>query len=137
MSICVSSPGSPEKPTVSVKDEVTSGDSVTATCTVLHSCPSDLPRVTWSHVGSHSSLSQPQSHDQWKVESYNLTFTPSSKDHDKNLSCSAEFRGKTVTGYKRLKVKCKSALSEFRTNQLSDTYTNVCLFLFAVNSSAD
>ncbi|KAG1951994.1 B-cell receptor CD22-like [Pimephales promelas] len=97
--------GSPEKPTVSVKDEVTSGDSVTATCTVLHSCPSDLPRVTWSHVGSHSSLSQPQSHDQWKVESYNLTFTPSSKDHDKNLSCSAEFRGKTVTGYKRLKVK--------------------------------
>ncbi|KAK7172108.1 hypothetical protein R3I93_004416 [Phoxinus phoxinus] len=96
---------SPEQPTVSVKDEVTSGDSVTATCTVLHSCPSDLPRINWSHDGSRSSPSQPQSHGQWKVTSYNLTFTPSREDHNKHLSCSAEFKGKTGTGYKMLKVK--------------------------------
>ncbi|XP_077063943.1 myelin-associated glycoprotein [Siphateles boraxobius] len=96
---------SPEQPTVSVKDEVTSGKSVIATCTVLHSCPSDLPRITWSHDGSPSSPSQPQSQGQWKVTSYNLTFTPSREDHNTNLSCSADFRGKTVTGYKKLNVK--------------------------------
>ncbi|CAM4555573.1 unnamed protein product [Leuciscus chuanchicus] len=96
---------SPEQPTVSVKDEVTSGNPVTATCTVFHSCPSDLPDITWSHDGDRSSPSQPQSHGEWKVTSYNLTFTPSREDHNKNLSCSAKFSGKTVTGYKMLKVK--------------------------------
>ncbi|KAK9962505.1 hypothetical protein ABG768_007863 [Culter alburnus] len=96
---------SPEQPTVSVKDEVTSGNLVVATCTVLHSCPSDLPRVTWNHNGKPSNPSQPQNHGQWKLTSYNLTFTPSREDHDKKLSCSAEFREKTVTGFKRLEVK--------------------------------
>uniref|UniRef100_A0A672K661 Si:dkey-238d18.5 n=1 Tax=Sinocyclocheilus grahami TaxID=75366 RepID=A0A672K661_SINGR len=96
----------PENPTVSVEEEVTSGKPVTATCAVSHSCPSDLPRVSWSHDGSHSSPSQPQNHGQWKLTSYSLTFTPSREDHNKRLSCSAEFKGKTVTGYKTLKVKC-------------------------------
>uniref|UniRef100_A0A671SDC5 Si:dkey-238d18.5 n=1 Tax=Sinocyclocheilus anshuiensis TaxID=1608454 RepID=A0A671SDC5_9TELE len=82
---------------------------VTATCAVSHSCPSDLPRVSWSHDGSHSSPSQPQNHGQWKLTSYSLTFTPSREDNNKRLSCSAEFKGKTVTGYKTLKVKCKSS----------------------------
>uniref|UniRef100_A0A673LML1 Si:dkey-238d18.5 n=1 Tax=Sinocyclocheilus rhinocerous TaxID=307959 RepID=A0A673LML1_9TELE len=84
---------------------LTSGKPVTATCAVSHSCPSDLPRVSWSHDGSHSSPSQPQNHGQWKLTSYSLTFTPSREDHNKRLSCSAEFKGKTVTGYKTLKVK--------------------------------
>uniref|UniRef100_A0A672K6U4 Si:dkey-238d18.5 n=1 Tax=Sinocyclocheilus grahami TaxID=75366 RepID=A0A672K6U4_SINGR len=101
----VSSPETPENPTVSVEEEVTSGKLVTATCAVSHSCPSDLPRVSWSHDGSHSSPSQPQNHGQWKLTSYSLTFTPSREDHNKRLSCSAEFKGKTVTGYKTLKVK--------------------------------
>ncbi|XP_016325830.1 myelin-associated glycoprotein-like [Sinocyclocheilus anshuiensis] len=95
----------PENPTVSVEEEVTSVKQVTATCAVSHSCPSDLPRVSWSHDGSHSSPSQPQNHGQWKLTSYSLTFTPSREDNNKRLSCSAEFKGKTVTGYKTLKVK--------------------------------
>uniref|UniRef100_A0A8C1XAK8 Si:dkey-238d18.5 n=1 Tax=Cyprinus carpio TaxID=7962 RepID=A0A8C1XAK8_CYPCA len=90
--------------------EVTSGKPVTATCAVSHSCPSDLPKVTWSHHGKQSSPSQPQNHGQWKLTSYNLTFTPSREDHNKHLSCTAEFKGKTLTGYKTLKVKCKSAI---------------------------
>uniref|UniRef100_A0A8C1MM01 Si:dkey-238d18.5 n=1 Tax=Cyprinus carpio TaxID=7962 RepID=A0A8C1MM01_CYPCA len=95
----------PENPNVSVEEEVTSGKPVTATCAVSHSCPSDLPKVTWSHHGKQSSPSQPQNHGQWKLTSYNLTFTPSREDHNKRLSCTAEFKGKTVTGYKTLKVK--------------------------------
>ncbi len=108
--IYVSSPETPENPTVSVEEEVTSGKPVTATCDVSHSCLSDLPRITWSHAGTHSSPSQPQNHGQWKLTSYSLTFTPSREDHNKRLSCSAEFKGKTVTDYKTLKVKCKSAM---------------------------
>uniref|UniRef100_A0A8C2PP00 Si:dkey-238d18.5 n=1 Tax=Cyprinus carpio TaxID=7962 RepID=A0A8C2PP00_CYPCA len=103
--ICLSSPETPENPNVSVEEEVTSGKPVTATCAVSHSCPSDLPKVTWSHHGKQSSPSQPQNHGQWKLTSYNLTFTPSREDHNKHLSCTAEFKGKTVTGYKTLKVK--------------------------------
>uniref|UniRef100_A0A8C1XDA4 Si:dkey-238d18.5 n=1 Tax=Cyprinus carpio TaxID=7962 RepID=A0A8C1XDA4_CYPCA len=95
------------------KKEVTSGKPVTATCAVSHSCPSDLPKVTWSHHGKQSSPSQPQNHGQWKLTSYNLTFTPSREDHNKHLSCTAEFKGKTLTGYKTLKVKCKSAITEY------------------------
>uniref|UniRef100_A0A8C1XFI7 Si:dkey-238d18.5 n=1 Tax=Cyprinus carpio TaxID=7962 RepID=A0A8C1XFI7_CYPCA len=103
----------PENPNVSVEEEVTSGKPVTATCAVSHSCPSDLPKVTWSHHGKQSSPSQPQNHGQWKLTSYNLTFTPSREDHNKHLSCTAEFKGKTLTGYKTLKVKCKSAITEY------------------------
>uniref|UniRef100_A0A8C1GB28 Si:dkey-238d18.5 n=1 Tax=Cyprinus carpio TaxID=7962 RepID=A0A8C1GB28_CYPCA len=106
--ICVSSPETPENPNVSVEEEVTSGKPVTATCAVSHSCPSDLPKVTWSHDGKQSSPSQPQNHGQWKLTSYSLTFTPSREDHNKHLSCTAEFKGKTLTDYKTLKVKCKS-----------------------------
>ncbi len=62
--IYVSSPETPENPTVSVEEEVTSGKPVTATCDVSHSCPSDLPRITWSYAGTHSSPSQPQNHGQ-------------------------------------------------------------------------
>ncbi len=108
--ICVSSPETPENPNVSVEEEVTSGKPVTATCALSHLCPSDLPRVTWSQDGTQSSPSHPQNHGQLKLTSYNLTFTPSREDHNKRLSCSAEFKGKTVTGYKMLKVKCKSAM---------------------------
>ncbi|XP_052431919.1 sialoadhesin-like isoform X6 [Carassius gibelio] len=95
----------PENPTVSVEEEVTSGKPVNATCAVSHSCPSDLPRVTWSHGGKQSSTSQPQNLGQWKLTYYSLTFTPSREDHNKLLICSADFNGKKVTGHKTLKVK--------------------------------
>ncbi|XP_056329765.1 myelin-associated glycoprotein-like isoform X2 [Danio aesculapii] len=94
-----------EQPSVSVEDELTSGEQVSATCAVSHSCPSDLPQVTWSHQGSHSGPSQPQDHGQWKLTSYSLTFTPSREDHNTRLNCTADFKGKTVTGYKTLTVK--------------------------------
>ncbi|XP_073674448.1 myelin-associated glycoprotein [Garra rufa] len=95
----------PENPTVFVEEEVTSGNPVTATCNVFHSCQSDLPRVTWNHAGTHSGPSKKQNQGQWKLTSYNLNFTPSREDHRKNLTCSAAFKEKTVTGYKTLKVK--------------------------------
>uniref|UniRef100_A0A8C1ZCF6 Si:dkey-238d18.5 n=1 Tax=Cyprinus carpio TaxID=7962 RepID=A0A8C1ZCF6_CYPCA len=98
----------PEIPVVSVEEEVTSVKPVTATCAVFHSCPSDLPRVSWNHNGTHSSLSQPQNPGHLRLTLYTLTFTPSREDHNKHLSCSAEYKVKTVTNYKTLKVKCNN-----------------------------
>ncbi|XP_052431914.1 myelin-associated glycoprotein-like isoform X3 [Carassius gibelio] len=103
--VSISVKETPENPTVSVEEEVTSGKPVNATCAVSHSCPSDLPRVTWSHGGKQSSTSQPQNLGQWKLTYYSLTFTPSREDHNKLLICSADFNGKKVTGHKTLKVK--------------------------------
>nr|XP_055053143.1 myelin-associated glycoprotein-like isoform X2 [Misgurnus anguillicaudatus] len=96
---------SPEQPIISVDDQVMSQKETTATCIVLHSCPSDPPRLTWSHNGVHTSQSQSQDHGQWRLTS-SLTFTPSREDHNKPLNCSAEFSGgNKVTSSKTLKVK--------------------------------
>ncbi|KAL0174912.1 hypothetical protein M9458_030880, partial [Cirrhinus mrigala] len=83
-----------ETPTISVGAEVTSGKVVNATCEVSYSCPSDPLHITWNHNGTRSN-----------EKSNILTFTPSREDHNKNLSCSVSFKGKTVTGYTMLKVK--------------------------------
>ncbi|XP_073718952.1 sialic acid-binding Ig-like lectin 13 isoform X2 [Misgurnus anguillicaudatus] len=96
---------SPEQPIISVDEEVMSQKEMTATCIVSHSCPSDLPKLTWNHNGMHTSHSQPQDHGQWRLTS-SLTFTPSREDHNKPLNCSADFTGgKKVTSSKTLKVK--------------------------------
>ncbi|XP_073671666.1 sialic acid-binding Ig-like lectin 16 [Paramisgurnus dabryanus] len=97
---------SPEKPIISVNEEVMSQKETTATCIVSHSCPSDQPpQLTWSLNGTHTSQSLSQDHGQWKIKS-SLTFTPSREDHNKPLSCSANYSGgKKVTSSKTLKVK--------------------------------
>ncbi|XP_057207320.1 myelin-associated glycoprotein [Triplophysa rosa] len=96
---------SPELPIISVDEEVTSQKEVTAICVVSHSCPSEPPRLTWSHKGTTTSYSQPLEDGQWKLTS-SLTFTPSREDHNKPLSCSAEFTpAKTASNNKKLKVK--------------------------------
>ncbi|XP_065136677.1 myelin-associated glycoprotein-like [Paramisgurnus dabryanus] len=95
---------SPYQPIISLDEEVMSQKETTATCIVSHSCPSDLPQLTWSHKGmlSHS---QSQDHGQWNITS-SLTFTPSREDHNKSLICSAEFSGgNKVTSSNTLKVK--------------------------------
>ncbi|KAL7849087.1 hypothetical protein SRHO_G00207100 [Serrasalmus rhombeus] len=82
----------PEPPTLSVEQRIKSGKKVTTTCTFLHSCPSDPPNLTWSHQGKVSSQSTRQTNGQWKVTS-SLSFTPSKRDHEKLLSCTAVFTG--------------------------------------------
>uniref|UniRef100_A0A3B4C815 Ig-like domain-containing protein n=1 Tax=Pygocentrus nattereri TaxID=42514 RepID=A0A3B4C815_PYGNA len=82
----------PEPPTLSVEQRIKSGKKVTTTCTFLHSCPSDPPNLTWSHQGKVSSQSTRQTNGQWKVTS-SLSFTPTKRDHEKLLSCTAVFTG--------------------------------------------
>ncbi|XP_066497954.1 myelin-associated glycoprotein isoform X1 [Hoplias malabaricus] len=83
---------SPEHFIFSVEKEMKAGKKVTTTCSVWHSCPSDPPRLTWSHQGNVSSQSQEQTSAQWKITS-SLSFIPSKLDHNKVLICTALFSG--------------------------------------------
>lgn len=94
-------------PTLSIPEGMSTGKKVTTTCSVLHSCPSDPPNLTWSHKGALSSQSLQQSNGQWKITS-SLSFTPSKIDHKKTLRCTAVFTGdKKFDSMKTLEVKCK------------------------------
>lgn len=106
---------STEKPTLSVEKEIKSGKKVTATCSVLHSCPSDPPHLTWSHQGKVSSQSSQQTKGQWKITS-TLSFTPSRLDHKKILGCTVIFTGgKKLTAETTLSVTCKLHVPHSRT----------------------
>ncbi|KAM9468838.1 B-cell receptor CD22 isoform 1-T1 [Clarias gariepinus] len=83
---------SPEQPTLSIPEGISSVKRVTVTCSVLHSCPSNPPNFTWSHKGTVSSQSLQQTNGQWKIIS-SLSFTPSKTDHKRNLTCTAVFQG--------------------------------------------
>uniref|UniRef100_A0A8C8GU78 Ig-like domain-containing protein n=1 Tax=Oncorhynchus tshawytscha TaxID=74940 RepID=A0A8C8GU78_ONCTS len=88
--------GSPDPPSLSVREEVKVGEVVSASCSMSRSCPSDSPLLTWSHSGTHSVQSQQLTNAQWEVTS-SLTFSPSSTDHNQSLVCTAAYRGrKTV-----------------------------------------
>ncbi|XP_017346385.2 sialoadhesin isoform X1 [Ictalurus punctatus] len=92
-------------PTLSIPEGMSAGKKVTTTCSVLHSCPSDPPNLTWSHKGALSSQSLQQSNGQWKITS-SLSFTPSKIDHKKTLRCTAVFTGdKKFDSMKTLEVK--------------------------------
>ncbi|XP_060754136.1 sialoadhesin-like isoform X2 [Neoarius graeffei] len=83
---------SPGQINLAIPEEMSSGKRVTTTCSVVHSCPSDPPKFTWSHKGTHSSQSLQQTNGQWKITS-SLSFTLSRTDHKKTLNCTAQFPG--------------------------------------------
>ncbi|KAG9334862.1 hypothetical protein JZ751_006339 [Albula glossodonta] len=71
---------------------------VTISCSVSHTCPSEPPQITWSHNGTlniQSEQLQPPN-GQWKVTSV-LTFTPTIADHNKKVTCTAEYPRRSIS----------------------------------------
>ncbi|KAG9329194.1 hypothetical protein JZ751_006610, partial [Albula glossodonta] len=74
------------------------GKAVTISCSVSHTCPSEPPQITWSHNGTlniQSEQLQPPN-GQWKVTSV-LTFTPTIADHNKKVTCTAEYPLRSIS----------------------------------------
>ncbi|KAG9334863.1 hypothetical protein JZ751_006340 [Albula glossodonta] len=98
---------SPASPSLNVTGEVSAGKAVTISCSVSHTCPSEPPQITWSHNGTlniQSEQLQPPN-GQWKVTSV-LTFTPMIADHNKTLTCTAEYQqGQSAQASQLLSVK--------------------------------
>ncbi|XP_069551607.1 uncharacterized protein, partial [Brachyistius frenatus] len=68
------------------------GKKVSASCSVIHSCPTMPPRITWNHAGAIKRRLKKL--DQWKWESVTtLIFRPAASDFNKPLKCTVIYNG--------------------------------------------
>ncbi|XP_070768824.1 sialic acid-binding Ig-like lectin 14 [Enoplosus armatus] len=89
----------------SVNGGVEEGQTVSASCSVSHSCPASPPAFTWSHPGVEHFQPQQLDDGQWKATS-TLTFKATSTDHSKSLQCTVRYQGgQQQNTYEVLKVK--------------------------------
>ncbi|XP_035289341.1 myelin-associated glycoprotein-like isoform X6 [Anguilla anguilla] len=90
-SVSIDVQDSPASPRLTVSREVKAGDAVTASCSVSHSCPMELPHLIWSRSGTTTNQSEELPNGQWK-ETSNLTFTATNSDHNQHLICTAKYQ---------------------------------------------
>ncbi|XP_071756217.1 sialic acid-binding Ig-like lectin 13 [Centroberyx gerrardi] len=102
--VSITMTSSPEPITMHV-NEVPLGETVSASCSASHSCPSNPPVFTWSHSGKPNLQSTRLDSGQWEARS-SLTFHPTRADHNKFLECTVTYRGgQSMNSSMVLKVK--------------------------------
>ncbi|KAM6995336.1 sialic acid-binding Ig-like lectin 14 [Tautogolabrus adspersus] len=126
-SVSIAMISEPDPVSFSVNNELNEGETVSASCSVSHSCPASPPVFTWSHSGEKILQEQQLDAGQWKATS-TLTFNPTHADHEMTLKCSVRYKGgKHTTESKVLnvayapvnvKVEYKSEVKEGESVQL-------------------
>uniref|UniRef100_A0A3Q0SU49 Ig-like domain-containing protein n=1 Tax=Amphilophus citrinellus TaxID=61819 RepID=A0A3Q0SU49_AMPCI len=82
---------SPPKPTLIHPKSVSQGEPYTVMCSVIHTCPTHVPELTWNLKTSGVILYQREIHS-GKMETLSiLTFIAEVKDDNSELTCTAEF----------------------------------------------
>ncbi|KAM4601220.1 myelin-associated glycoprotein [Polymixia lowei] len=85
------------------------GQPYTVTCSIMHTCPSHAPRLTWSKSTGNGigTIEFHKSNDfgSWEMQSI-LTFIPEKKDDHSEITCTATFHG-GMTSSKTLQLFLK------------------------------
>uniref|UniRef100_A0A669E083 Sialic acid-binding Ig-like lectin 14 n=1 Tax=Oreochromis niloticus TaxID=8128 RepID=A0A669E083_ORENI len=103
--VSISMIGEPNPTDFFVQEEVKEGQTVSAFCSVSHSCPTYPPDFHWSHSGEQHFQTQKLQNGQWKATS-TLTFHSDRTDHNKPLQCRVTYHGgKQQETSKTIKVK--------------------------------
>ncbi|XP_056142153.1 sialic acid-binding Ig-like lectin 14 [Lampris incognitus] len=122
----------PEPISFHVKEEAIAGETVSASCSLSYSCPSDPPAFSWSHSGEVTVTSEELSNGMWKLTSQ-LTFKATIADHDQLLGCNAKYRGGQETSNSTvLKVKYPPKIKVGSTCS-ADNSTIICVCLVESN----
>ncbi|XP_068592643.1 myelin-associated glycoprotein-like [Cebidichthys violaceus] len=85
----------PPKPTLTPQKTAIQGRPYTVTCSVTHTCPTYVPKLTWSRVTIDDVVTEVQKKNlfgYWEEQSI-LTFTPEEKDDHSEVTCTAKFNG--------------------------------------------
>uniref|UniRef100_A0AAV2MG07 Ig-like domain-containing protein n=1 Tax=Knipowitschia caucasica TaxID=637954 RepID=A0AAV2MG07_KNICA len=98
----------PEPVKFSVKGEVLEAESVSAQCSVSHSCPLYPPLVTWTHSG-HVQLQHQQTGGATWTTTSTVRFQLRRTDHHKPLRCTVTHKGgQQHSAGTVLEVKCRN-----------------------------
>ncbi|XP_042346471.1 sialic acid-binding Ig-like lectin 13 isoform X2 [Plectropomus leopardus] len=84
----------PPKPTLANPKTATEGRPYTLTCSVTHTCPSHVPKLTWSRgtTDEVTEVHKETGSGYWESQSI-LTIIPEEKDDHTEITCTTQFNG--------------------------------------------
>ncbi|KAJ1132128.1 hypothetical protein NDU88_010457 [Pleurodeles waltl] len=98
----------PEEISLDVPGLMTEGTPVKITCSVVHTCPSSPPSLSWDWKDSNvRNYHEDLSNGRWNVVS-EINYTPMAQDHGKGLQCTATYTEKiTPKRNITMAIKCE------------------------------
>ncbi|XP_038568401.1 Schwann cell myelin protein-like [Micropterus salmoides] len=125
----------PPKPTLIHPKTAIQDRPYTVMCSVIHTCPSNVPKLTWSRATTDTDVIEV--HRQiyvgyWETLSI-LTFIPEEKDDHREVTCTSQFYGpKTSYSTLTLDVKCTETFNHIIIPTAVGIGTAVIFALFCI-----